>query len=186
MQFRGFVRRAGLANGAIWSAKIWKAARKSRRVVAGEWRVEKGLHCGTCWRSANDAGIRQGPLPIWPRVERRTIKLPPARLVSPGVILRRELDARGWTQRDLAHILGRTAQAISEIAQGAKRITAETALELAAALGTSAEVWLQLDASYRLRLAEERPETAAVRRAIVKRCRARAGVPPPSRRSGSR
>jgi plasmid maintenance system antidote protein VapI len=66
------------------------------------------------------------------------------------------------------------AQAISEIVQGSKRITAETALELSAALGTSAEVWLQLDAGYRLRLAEERPETAAVRRAIVKRSRERA------------
>jgi HTH-type transcriptional regulator/antitoxin HigA len=96
----------------------------------------------------------------------------PARLVSPGTILRRELDARGWTQRDLAEILGRPTQAISEIVQGHKRITAETAIELAAALGTSAEVWLQLDAGYRLRTAEERPGTAAARRAIVKRSRA--------------
>ena len=130
------------------------------------------------------------PLPIWPRVERRTIKQRPARLVSPGVILRRELDARGWTQRDLAHILGhilgRPAQAISEILQGRMRITAETALELSAALGTSAELWLQLDAGSRLRLAEERPETAAVRRAIVTRSRARAGAPPPRGRSASR
>ena len=92
------------------------------------------------------------------------IKLHPARLSSAGTILRRELDARGWTQRDLAEILDRPAQAISEIVQGTKRITAETALELAAALGTSAEVWLQLDATYRLRLAEERPEAAAARR----------------------
>jgi addiction module HigA family antidote len=80
----------------------------------------------------------------------------------------------------------RPAQAISEIVQGSKRITAETALELSAALGTSAEVWLQLDAGYRLRLAEERPETAAVRRAIVKRSRERAGVRPPRGRSASR
>ena len=113
-------------------------------------------------------------------------KLRPARLVSPGIILRRELDARGWTQRDLAEVLGRPAQAISEIVQGSKRITAETALELSAALGTSAEVWLQLDAGYRLRLAEERPETASVLRAIVKRSRERAGVRPPRGRSASR
>ena len=113
-------------------------------------------------------------------------KLRPARLVSPGIILRRELDARGWTQRDLAEVLGRPAQAISEIAQGSKRITAETALELSAALGTSAEVWIQLDAGYRLRLAEERPETAAVRRAIARRSRERAGAPPPRGRATGR
>ena len=59
----------------------------------------------------------------------------PARLTSAGAILRRELAARGWTQRDLAEVIGRPAQAISEIVQGSKRITAETALELAAALG---------------------------------------------------
>jgi hypothetical protein len=35
-------------------------------------------------------------------------------------------------------------------------------------------VWLQLDAGYRLRLAEDRPETASVRRAIAKRSRERA------------
>lgn len=80
----------------------------------------------------------------------------------------------------------RPAQAIGEIVQGSKRIAAETALELSAALGTSAEVWLQLDARYRLRLAEERPETAAVRRAIAKRSRERAGAPPPRGRSASR
>ena len=57
----------------------------------------------------------------------------PARLTSAGAILRRELAARGWTQRDLAEVIGRPAQAISEIVQGSKRITAETALELAEA-----------------------------------------------------
>ena len=102
----------------------------------------------------------------------------PARLTSAGAILRRELAARGWTQHDLAEVIGRPAQAISEIVQGSKRITAETALELAAALGTSAEVWLRLDASHWLRLAEDRQEMVAVRRAIARRSRARDGGSP--------
>jgi HTH-type transcriptional regulator/antitoxin HigA len=104
--------------------------------------------------------------------------LRPARITSAGAILRRELAARGWTQRDLAEVMGRPQQAISEIVRGSKRITAETALELAAALGTSAVVWLRLDAGHRLRLAEERPEMAAARRAIRSRSQARAGGPP--------
>lgn len=33
--------------------------------------------------------------------------LTPARLVAPGRILSRELEARGWTQNDLANITGR-------------------------------------------------------------------------------
>lgn len=79
--------------------------------------------------------------------------LKPARAVAPGRIVKREIDARGWTQKDLAAIMGRPAQAITEIMQGTKRITPETALELAQAFGTSPELWTNLEANYRLRLA---------------------------------
>ncbi len=82
--------------------------------------------------------------------------LRPARAVAPGRILRRELEARGWTQEDLAHIVGRPTQAINQIVQGKKRITPETAIELAKALGTSADFWSNLEAAYRLQLAEGR------------------------------
>ena len=67
--------------------------------------------------------------------------LRPARLVLPGRILKQELDARDWTQRDLAAILGRPEQAISEIVNGTKQITPETSLELSQAFGTSPEFW---------------------------------------------
>lgn len=87
----------------------------------------------------------------------------------PGTILKLELDARGWTQKDLAAILGRPQQAISEIVRGTKRITPDTALELAAALGTpSAQAWLYFETEYRLSLARSRKDLAAiVRRAAV-------------------
>lgn len=82
--------------------------------------------------------------------------LQPARTVSPGEIIEMELEARGWTQRDLAEIMGRPSQAISEIIRGVKQITPETALELAAAFDTSPEIWINLEASYRLQLARHR------------------------------
>jgi len=78
----------------------------------------------------------------------------PAVLVPPGQILRREIEARGWSQKDLADILGRPVQVISEIVRGKKEITPETAVQLAAAFGTSAEFWSNLEANYRLRLAK--------------------------------
>lgn len=80
-------------------------------------------------------------------------KLQPARAIPPGRILTRELEARGWTQKDLARIMGRPAQAINEIVKGTKQITPETALELAEAFGTSPEFWTNLEAQYRLTLA---------------------------------
>lgn len=61
-----------------------------------------------------------------------------ARAISPGHILRRELDARGWIQKDLAKITSCPAQAINEIIKGTEQINLETARELSAALGTSA------------------------------------------------
>lgn len=88
-------------------------------------------------------------------------KLRAARVPPPGRIIKRELDARGWTQKDLAQIMDRPEQTISQIVNAKKRITPETALQLAAAFGTSAEFWLNLEASYQLhqtRQEEEHPE----------------------------
>lgn len=77
----------------------------------------------------------------------------PARAVKPGDILREEMEAREWSQGDLAHILGRPIQVVNEILQGRKAITPETALGLATAFGTSPEFWLNLENAYRLHLA---------------------------------
>ena len=79
----------------------------------------------------------------------------PARAVSPGEVLSVELEARGWTQKDLADIMSRPYQAINEIIKGTKQITPHTAIELAEAFGTSSEFWLNLESNYRLALAEK-------------------------------
>jgi addiction module HigA family antidote len=82
-------------------------------------------------------------------------KLTPSRVPTPGKILSRELEARGWTQKDLAEIIGTPVQTINEIIWGTKQITSETARELSQALGTSAEFWINLEAQYRLHLARK-------------------------------
>lgn len=91
----------------------------------------------------------------------------PARLVPPGRILARELEARGWQQKDLAAIMGRPEQAISEIINDKKQITAETARELAAAFGTLADFWMNLEANYRLQLAERQAKEDEISRAAA-------------------
>jgi HTH-type transcriptional regulator/antitoxin HigA len=67
-----------------------------------------------------------------------------------GDILAEELDARGWTQAEFAEVLGRPAQFVSEIIAGKKEITRESATQIAAAFGTSAEFWLNLQDRYYL------------------------------------
>jgi len=81
-----------------------------------------------------------------------------ARAVSPGEVLAAELDARGWSQRDLAEIMRRPHQAINEIIKSTKQITPETALELAEAFGTSSDFWVNLESNYRLALAERQQD----------------------------
>src|SRR6476659_2416284 len=70
--------------------------------------------------------------------------------IPPGELLAEELAARGMTQSQLARQMGRPLQAINEIVRGKKRITGETALQLAEALGTSAELWMRLESDYEL------------------------------------
>lgn len=88
----------------------------------------------------------------------------PAEVFAPGEYIREELEARGWTQGDLATILNRPLQAINEIINGKKRITAETAKAIAAAFGTSPEVWLNLENTYQLAKAAD-PDPDIPRRA---------------------
>ena len=70
-----------------------------------------------------------------------------------GKLLAEELEVRDMTQKQLAEAMGRPAQAISEIVQGKKAITAETALPLERAFGTPAYLWLRLQAYYDLGMA---------------------------------
>lgn len=89
----------------------------------------------------------------------------PAEVFHPGEYLREELEERGWSEREFAEIIGRPVQALSEILNGRKDITAETAVTLSDALGTSAELWLNLQGAYRLSLVRAaRPEVTPVQR----------------------
>lgn len=91
-------------------------------------------------------------------------ELVPARVTPPGEILAWELEERGLTQKDLAAIMKRPGQAINEIVRGTKQITPDTALELSAALGTSPEFWLNLEANYRLHLARNQKSIGDIAR----------------------
>jgi len=84
-------------------------------------------------------------------------------LFSPGEYIRDELDARRWTQEKLAQIMGRPETVLSQIINGSKAITTQTAKELAAAFGTSAELWMNLESAYRLALEDADASEVAYR-----------------------
>lgn len=68
----------------------------------------------------------------------------------PGEILAEELEARGMSQKALAEAMGRSPRVVSDIIRAKKGITAETALQLEAALGVSAVFWLNHQVRYDL------------------------------------
>ena len=82
----------------------------------------------------------------------------PAEVFPPGEFLKEELEARGWTQTDLAEILGRSVRLVNEIIAGKRGITPETAEALGDAFETSAQVWLNLESAYQLWLVRQKDD----------------------------
>jgi addiction module HigA family antidote len=69
----------------------------------------------------------------------------------PGEVLIEEfLSPIGITQVEFAKKLGWTRARLNELIKGKRGITADAALDLSEALGTSAKLWMNLQATYDL------------------------------------
>ncbi|MBD2449978.1 HigA family addiction module antidote protein [Nostoc sp. FACHB-152] len=75
--------------------------------------------------------------------------------IHPGEILADEIAELGMTASDLARVLHVPKNRITEIINGKRGITADTALRLGQYFGTGGEFWLNLQKNYELRLAEQ-------------------------------
>ena len=76
------------------------------------------------------------------------------RPVHPGEILREEMEELEMSARAMAEALKVPANRVSAILNGTRGITADTALRLSRYLGTTPEVWMNLQKCYELRVAE--------------------------------
>ena len=71
--------------------------------------------------------------------------------IPPGEYLAEEIEAREISQKELARRMGRPANAINEIINGKKAITADTSLQLEAVMPEiPARFWLNLETDYQL------------------------------------
>lgn len=71
--------------------------------------------------------------------------------IPTGEYLLEEIEARGISQKELARRMGRPVNAINEIINGKKTITAETALQIEDVMPEiPARFWLNLETDYRL------------------------------------
>ena len=76
--------------------------------------------------------------------------------IHPGETLREDLDALGMSAAELARRIEVPVTRVSDILNGQRAITGETALRLGRFFGTSGEFWLNLQKLYELRRAEQK------------------------------
>jgi addiction module HigA family antidote len=85
----------------------------------------------------------------------------PANPFHPGEILLEEfLQPAGITQTAFAKKLGWTRARLNELIRGKRGVTAEAALDLAEALGTSPKLWMNLQGTYDIARALEKRNVA--------------------------
>jgi addiction module HigA family antidote len=75
--------------------------------------------------------------------------------IHPGEILADELEELGLSAAGLARELHVPTNRITQILNGKRAISADTALRLGRWFGTGPELWLNLQKQYELRLAEQ-------------------------------
>jgi antitoxin HigA-1 len=78
--------------------------------------------------------------------------MPP--IAHPGRLLKRELAARGLSANRLAPDLGVPSGRITDILNGRRSITADTAIRLGRYFGNRAQFWLDLQSQYDIAVVE--------------------------------
>jgi len=87
---------------------------------------------------------------------------PPKHPIHPGAMLLEEfLRPAGETQAAFAARIGWTRARLNELIRGKRGVTADAALDLAEALGTSSRLWMNLQATWDLDMATTRRRRAA-------------------------
>ena len=83
--------------------------------------------------------------------------------IHPGETLREDLDALGMSAAELARRIEVPVNRITQILNGRRAVTGDTALRLGRFFGTSGEFWLNLQKLYELRQAERKNGAAIAR-----------------------
>ncbi|HBG07817.1 MAG: addiction module antidote protein, HigA family [Geobacteraceae bacterium GWC2_58_44] len=75
--------------------------------------------------------------------------------IHPGEHLKEMLEELGMSQNAFALVIGVSAMRISYVVQGKRPVTAELAILFGQAFGQTPQFWMNLQASYDLKLAEK-------------------------------
>lgn len=75
-------------------------------------------------------------------------------IIHPGEILSDELNEVGVSASDLARAIGVPVNRVTQILNGQRGISADTALRLGQWFGSGPEIWIDLQKDHELRIAE--------------------------------
>jgi antitoxin HigA-1 len=134
---------AGLPSNRLEALKGDRAEQYSIRINQ-QWRI--------CFEGPNRQEVRQ-PYRSWIIIDWKEAMARPA--IHPGEILADELSELEITPTELSRQICVPPNRISQIIQGKRAITGDTALRLGHWFQTSAQFWLNLQAAYDLRIAND-------------------------------
>ena len=87
--------------------------------------------------------------------------------IHPGETLREDLDALGMSAAELARQIKVPVNRITEILNGRRAVTGDTALRLGHFFGTTGEFWLNLQKLYELRCAQQKHGDTIARLSVL-------------------
>ena len=90
-------------------------------------------------------------------------------IIHPGKHLAEELRELGISAAELARCLDVPTNRVTEMLNGRRAVTGDTALRLAHFFGTTAEFWLNLQSLYELRIAQKKAGKSIERLPTLKR-----------------
>jgi len=87
--------------------------------------------------------------------------------VHPGMVLLEDyLKPLGISQNEMARAMRVPVNRISEICRGTRSITADTAIRLSKAIGTTPEFWMNFQVRYDLDMAQDKSEAKIAQEVI--------------------
>jgi len=87
--------------------------------------------------------------------------------IHPGVLFEEFLKPLDISQNKLARTMGVPPRRINEIVHGKRAVTADTAIRLSRALGTSEQFWMGLQADYDLEEAHKTAQSELKKVALI-------------------
>ena len=91
---------------------------------------------------------------------------------KPGDVLAWHVEKLHWNQAMFSEVIGRPAQFVSEVINGKTEITRTSAVQFGAALGTTAQYWLDLQDEYELWVLSRDKDVQKILRGIKRRAKA--------------